>query len=384
MSVHTAWIHWDPNPVLFILPWVNKPVVWYGVLFALGFYCAYVLMLHLTERYFYSVTSFTRADVQDWDLFREDICYKREGYIILSELSKSTKNDLLNERVWTDEMKDEVISALNSTFREGELYVRGVQKRELSLADQYAEKRNEVVHRLSLERQFLGVFFSFKERAKKFVDSLFTYVFLGTLIGARLGHLFFYRSPKDYLSDPYQFIAVWEGGLASHGAVIGIIVSLLLFMAKERSYSLLRLIDFICAPVALCAVFIRIGNFCNQEIIGIPTSVPWAIIFGHPMDGGAVLPRHPVQLYEAITYFVVLMVLMGGWKNRWFLKEGRLAGLFFMGVFGSRFFLEFFKETLGVWDGTLSLMTGQLLSIPIAIVGCLLLFWKRKERKRFL
>lgn len=379
-----AWIHWDPNPVLFVIPWIQKPVVWYGLFFALGFYLAYLLMRFLTERYLYGTSRFAVSDVKDWDFFREMICHNRDGYIIFSELSSSTKNALLNGKIWTGEMKREVIGALNKTFDEGELRVTGVNSREENLAKVFGENGKKTVHRLSLEHQYQGVFYTFRERAKKLADGLFTYVFLGTLIGARLGHLLFYRDPQEYLMNPYQLIAVWEGGLASHGAVIGIVCGLLLFSHQSKEYGLLRLIDLIAAPVALCAVCIRIGNFFNQEILGIPTTVPWAIVFGHPMDGSASVPRHPVQLYEAVSYFVVLCVLLLGWRIGWSARKGRLAGMFFLTVFGARFLLEFFKETLGVWDGLFPLMTGQVLSIPIIVIGALLLVWKGKKRQHVL
>ncbi len=379
-----SWIIWDPNPVLFTLPWVNKPVVWYGVFFALGFYLAYQLAIRLIRRYFYLTPHFSLSDVRDWDLFREDICYKREGYIILSELQNETKQALFDEKVWTEAMRQDVLQSLNATFVEKELQIRGVTEHEKKETHTLAEEPSLVVHRLSLEHQFKGVFYSFAEKARACVDALFVYVFLGTLIGARLGHLLFYRAASDYLTSPLELIAVWGGGLSSHGALIGIVVSLLLFTQRSRRFSLLRVLDFIVAPTALCGVFIRIGNFFNQEILGIPTTMPWGVVFGHPMDGSLPTPRHPVQLYEACMYAVVFGILLVLWKKKQVQQEGVLSGVFFLGVFGARFLLEFYKETLGVWDGTFPLLTGQLLSLPLVCVGLILLTWKWKKRERFL
>jgi prolipoprotein diacylglyceryltransferase len=133
-------------------------------------------------------------------------------------------------------------------------------------------------------------------------------------------------------------------------------------------------------PAAGAAFFIRIGNFINQEILGTPTTVPWAVVFGHPADGRASLPRHPVQLYEALFYlamFVFLMVSRKKWR-KW--KEGRALGLFLALIFGFRFYIEFFKEEQS-WHLAGSYLTmGQWLSIPFFLVG-LILFLRRKGSK---
>jgi len=137
--------------------------------------------------------------------------------------------------------------------------------------------------------------------------------------------------------------------------------------------------DSLCVPIGLAAYFIRIGNFVNQEIIGVPTSLPWAIIFGHPADGGAPIPRHPAQLYEAFAYLGTFFIIYALWyKKSEQLKEGVITGLFFILAFGSRFLVEFVKVPLSSTFDESFLQTGQVLSIPFILLGVYLLYKEKK------
>lgn len=224
--------------------------------------------------------------------------------------------------------------------------------------------------------------------ASQYVDRMTWLIVAGTIIGARLGHVFFYEWPR-YQNNPLEIIQVWKGGLASHGATIGILLALFLHVRLMRKkypeITFLRLLDIIVVPTAFAAGCIRIGNFFNQEILGIPSTVPWAIIFGDPADGSPILPRHPVQLYEAIVYFLTFLLLFSLWK--WWtnvLKPGMLSGLFFIFVFGSRFFLEFLKMPQSAMIDESFLQTGQYLSIPIILAGFVLLFYSKIKELKFL
>ena len=137
------------------------------------------------------------------------------------------------------------------------------------------------------------------------LEQLSVYMIFGTVIGARLGHCLFYN-PAYYLSNPIEIFKVWEGGLASHGAAIGILIAVYLFSKKKKNYSFLWIIDRIVIVVALAGTFIRLGNLFNSEIIGKPTDVSWAFIFTAVDD----LPRHPTQLYESIAYFIIFLILL--------------------------------------------------------------------------
>ncbi|MCH9613935.1 MAG: Phosphatidylglycerol--prolipoprotein diacylglyceryl transferase [Chlamydiia bacterium] len=269
-----SYIAWDPDPVLFMIPLFERPIVWYGALFAVGF----LLAVFVGTR-----------------VVREDL---------------------------------------------GDL-------------------------------------------TKEYADRCFGYVFVGTIIGARFGHLLFYQPWKKWLLDPMFMISVWEGGLASHGAVVGILAALYIFYLKMRGkvegLTFWRVVDYVVLVIPLAAVCIRLGNFVNQELVGTVTSVPWAVVFGHPADGREALPRHPVQLYEAFCYLVTFCVMYGFKAIR--KVHGRLTGIFFIMIFGARFIMEFFKEGQSIYDKG-PFLVGQYLSLPLILFGFYLLFRGKNGRSR--
>jgi len=209
-------------------------------------------------------------------------------------------------------------------------------------------------------------------KTEKQLESLSYYMIFSTVIGARLGHCLFY-APEYYLANPFEILKVWEGGLASHGAAVGIIFALWLYSKKQQDISLLWILDRIVLVVALSGFFIRLGNFFNSEILGMPTDVPWAIIFDR-VDN---VPRHPSQLYEAFAYLISFGILMQLYKKEYWKKEGFLFGLFLVLIFGVRFFVEFTKEIQVDFEKTLPLDMGQLLSIPLVLIGLYFLFRNR-------
>ncbi len=216
-----------------------------------------------------------------------------------------------------------------------------------------------------------------KSESKVFLDRLAWYIFIGMLVGARLGHVFFYEWPY-FKEHPLEILFTWEGGLSSHGAAVGLILSLLLFWKDPKrhisSISFKKLLDILCIAAAFVAGSIRIGNFFNQEILGKATDLPFGVWFGHPADPHAAMPCHPVQLYEALFYFATCAFLY-----RCKLKDGKAAGLFFILVFTFRFFIEFLKLPQGVYDSN-EINMGQLLSIPFILLGVYLLTSGRAKR----
>lgn len=220
--------------------------------------------------------------------------------------------------------------------------------------------------------------------AASFAEKLTWFVVLGTVIGARLGHVLFYDWPY-YSENPIEILMIRKGGLASHGGTLGVIISLFLFMLREKKtfpkITLITLLDLLVIPTAMTVCFIRLANFFNQEILGYPTEHAWGIIFGHPADGSLPLPRHPVQLYEAAAYLAtfIFLYLLWRWKKA-SLPAGILSGLFFICVFGSRFLLEYFKEPQSSIDG-FGLQLGQTLSIPFILLGVILI-WRGNACKR--
>lgn len=207
------------------------------------------------------------------------------------------------------------------------------------------------------------------------LNDLIWYMILGTVIGARLGHVLFYN-PGFYLTHPIEILMVWKGGLASHGAAIGILTAIYLYSKKKKDQSFLYVMDRIVITVALAAFFIRTGNLFNSEIIGKPTDLPWGFIFTS-VDN---IPRHPTQLYEAFSYLASFFVLFSIYKRRdGKFKDGLLFGIFLIWIFGFRIFVEYFKENQSAFEQGMILNMGQILSIPLVIFGLYLLFRKPKE-----
>lgn len=277
---------WDPQRNLFTIPWINHPVGWYGLLFALGFFAGYFITVRL------------------W----------------------------MQKLAWSD-------AAMTSADR--------------------------------------------RDKAIAMTDALCWFAILGTVLGARLGHVFFYGWPY-YSQHPTEIFKIWEGGLASHGGAIGVLVAFALALPLMRRYipglSYLELLDLLAIPTMLVTVCIRIGNFINQEIVGVPTSMPWGVVFGHPLDGPAGVPLHPVQLYEAAIYFAVFLFLYRLWAVKGAsLRPGRITGWLFVLVFLGRILAECVKTPQGglmLWDGWIQM--GQLLSLPFLMVGVALLVHSRK------
>ncbi len=209
------------------------------------------------------------------------------------------------------------------------------------------------------------------------VDEIFLYVFIATIVGARLGHCLFYN-PGYYLSNPLEILKVWEGGLASHGAAIAIPIAIYLYAKKKTGQTFLWVIDRVVITVALAGCFIRLGNLFNSEIVGAPTEVAWAFKF--PRYESNPVPRHPTQIYEAIAYLIIFFVLYKTYRiKREKTEHGLLFGIFLVGVFGFRFFVEFFKEVQESWEAAIPLKMGQWLSIPFVTLGLYMIYRAKKQ-----
>jgi prolipoprotein diacylglyceryl transferase len=226
-----------------------------------------------------------------------------------------------------------------------------------------------------------------KIEEKKF-EPLFFYCFFGILIGARLGHCLFYE-PGHYLSSFSNFVEMflpirflpdgsWKltgyAGLASHGGTIGLAIALLLY-ARKVKMNFMDVLDMIAVATPITACFIRLANLMNSEIIGKPSSLPWAFVF-ESVDPVA---RHPAQLYEAIAYFILFLIMIYLYKNyRKTVRRGFFFGLCLTYIFTFRFFIEYLKENQVEFENGMLFNMGQLLSIPIVIVGLMSLLWRRR------
>ena len=216
-----------------------------------------------------------------------------------------------------------------------------------------------------------------ERRQEENLSSLFTYVFLGTLIGARLGHVLFYQ-PDYYLARPWEIPMIWQGGLASHGGFAGVMIALYLYFRKYREMSFLELGDRLALAALPAAGLIRLGNFFNSEILGVPTTLPWAIIFIRvdPM------PRHPAMLYESLSYLLIFSaVYVAYWKTDIIKAPGRVLGWVLAISFAARFLIEFVKEEQVPFEELMLLNVGQLLSVPFIVLGFFLLYRTHKKNE---
>jgi len=226
----------------------------------------------------------------------------------------------------------------------------------------------------------LGLFlvrkmFLAEKAPEEWLDKAFVYIVVGAVVGARLGHVFFYD--WDYYSQHLNEIPqVWKGGLASHGGAIGVILALWIFSVRVSKKSVLWILDKVVVPTALAGCFIRLGNLMNSEILGNPTTASWGFIFER-VDGPNGLPRHPVQLYESLSYLISFFVLYYTyWRTEKRHKPGYLFGLFMIFIWGIRIVMEFFKTSQGGFETAFNnvLSTGQLLSIPFVLIGLYFVF----------
>jgi phosphatidylglycerol:prolipoprotein diacylglycerol transferase len=271
-----AYFVWDHSSAMFPynIPFINRPLLWYGFLFALGFYVGYLVLVYLLRRYFLLKPEFRKEDLR-----------------------------------------------------------------------------------------------KIKHQTTRKAEQLTFYVIIGAIVGSRLGDVIFYQNWSDLARDPLLIIAVWQGGLASHGGAVGILIALWVFARRRK-------IPF--WTTAIAAVFIRIGNFFNQEVLGTVTTLPCGVVFLRAADGGSTFPRHPAQLYEALGYLIVFGILLGYWhRHPPFKPIGRLTGLFLILVFAFRFLIEFIKVEQSVHLAPSSMLNmGQWLSLPFIALGLWLFFRK--------
>jgi prolipoprotein diacylglyceryl transferase len=209
--------------------------------------------------------------------------------------------------------------------------------------------------------------FNDDKRPLKDLDSLAILIIVGTIVGARVGHVLFYDTQLIF-EQPLEVFAVWHGGLASHGGALGIITALWIFHRKHRNYSMVWLLDRLAIVAAISGMCIRIGNLFNSEILGRATDVPWAFWF--KLVDPLPVWRHPAQIYEALLCLDVFILLWIMYKRGIATKApGKLFGTFLVVIFTGRFFIEFIKEHQEAFEASLPLDMGQLLSIPFVLVG---------------
>ena len=219
---------------------------------------------------------------------------------------------------------------------------------------------------------------------ERWLGLLLMWTVAGTLIGARLGHCFFYEW-DFYSSHPAEILKVWKGGLASHGGAIGVITGVLLFSWVTSKRSPLWTFDRLVIPIALVGGMIRLGNLFNSEIFGGPTDLPWGMMFVRSREWHALFEGqacHPTQIYEAICYFALFALLMWMyWKRNAEERPGLIFGTFLVGIFLPRFIIEFIKNDQEAFEATMTLNMGQCLSIPFVLAG-IFFIWRAMVRPK--
>lgn len=230
---------------------------------------------------------------------------------------------------------------------------------------------------------FLGGYYMVERMFKhekidpKLLESLFMYMIVSTIIGARLGHVLFYG--WDYYSQhPAEIIKVWHGGLASHGGALGIAIALWFWSKRISKRPILWVIDRVVVPTALVAAMIRFGNLMNSEIYGHATTMPWGFIFER---NGETVAKHPTQIYETLSYLITFAVMLYMyWKTKAKNYQGMITGVFFIMIFIARFFIEFVKEDQETFEANMLINMGQILSIPFILIGVFLVIRACKRK----
>lgn len=362
-----AAIFWDPNPTALHIPYLDMPLRWYGILFALGFIAAFLLLLPILKRKLTKTKLLLPRDIQYWPqlMAQLQIALKTPANPLHLSLSRAVKplQQLINN------------ATVPSTENERALFLNSLT--------QLFNENSIGLDRTNLEKLLPGCIIPLHSIAYAYIDLLLWFNIIGTVIGARLGHVFLYEWPR-YSAHPSEIFKIWEGGLASHGGTLGVIFSVFLYVQyKKKEFpeiTFLGLCDLLTIPAAFICICIRLGNFINQEILGTPTVLPWGFIFGHPADGSLPIARHPVQLYEAIAYMTIFIILWRLWKAKGdLLPTGFLTGLLFVLVFGSRFILEFFKAPQSLMIDESIIQTGQWLSLPFILAGIALMTTRRSD-----
>lgn len=235
----------------------------------------------------------------------------------------------------------------------------------------------------------VGRIFRHEGAPERWLGLLLLWVLGATIIGARLGHVFFYEWAY-YSQHPVEILKVWEGGLASHGGTIGIIIAVILFSIVTTKRSPMWTFDRLVIPVALVGGLIRLGNLMNSEIFGTATTLPWGFMFIRSKEWQMLYSGqacHPTQIYEALCYFALFALLMWMyWKKNAEERPGMIFGVFLLGIFVPRFLIEFIKNDQVAFEADMALNMGQSLSIPFIIGGIILVataMWRPKVKIAF-
>lgn len=370
-----GWLYWNPSREIFTIPLIDRPITWYGLFFVLGFMIGYFLLIPFLTRFLYQAKHLSSLDIH-WPtllkaLQRSSLESSEPDKHIFTKLSPDLRKQIKAfnpQEVVPESLKNNLLNELNLLLKDN------------------------VFTRKELEERYPIGIHPAKQTSIFLADRLCWFLITGTLLGARLGVVFFYDW-SYYSRHPIEIFKIWHGGLASHGGAAGLGIALYLYVSYIRqwypSLTFLKIMDAISIPAALEGCFIRLGNFVNQEILGIPTLMPWGVIFGDPWanqeDQSLQGPLHPVQLYEGLANLVTFFILYFLWRKKGdTLRPGIISGLLLILVFSSRFILEFWKSNQeGVIHFT-HVQMGQLLSLPFILLGLLFIYCPKRLAKKSL
>lgn len=238
---------------------------------------------------------------------------------------------------------------------------------------------------------FITAYFILQKMFKKenvdveILDRFTIYMFVSLLVGLRFGHCLFYE-PDYYLAHPLEIILPFDlengrftgyQGLASHGGAIGILIGIYLFYRKTK-INWVWILDRLVIVIPLVGACVRVGNLMNSEIYGCQTSLPWGFVY---LLNGETVPKHPTQLYEALSYLLIFTsLIIYYYKVNGKPRPGNMFGIFLVSLFGMRFLIEFIKEDQVGFENGMLFNMGQLLSVPFIFAGCVFLYLSYKRK----
>ncbi|RLA64579.1 MAG: prolipoprotein diacylglyceryl transferase [Epsilonproteobacteria bacterium] len=354
-------INWNPDKFIFTIPYLDRPIAYYGLCFFLGFLFSYFLTNHVFYRMAIPLFKFNFNNLKDWPLIIKFFKDHKKDEVVKKVIGRENFSKL-KSKIIPDSLKKSIKVHLNK-------FISDNPERNIPILDQHLKGSPASVYEIT----------------KDLVNHVLMLSVVCSLIGSRLFHVFFYDWPY-YKNHLLEIPMLHEGGLASHGGIIGIFLAWYLFYRKVKKvipgFSFWRILDCITITIGLALGMIRIGNFFNQEIIGHATDVPWAVIFGNPAGGLSAVARHPVQLYESLSYFSLCLVMFLIWnKKRDSLKAGSYFAIANILFASARFVMEYFKvkQSQSIANDSFLLM-GQYLSIPFIALGVIVLIYLNRKK----
>lgn len=397
--MYPNFIHFNPDPVFFTLPFLDFQMRWYTLWTILGISGSYLVALFVLKDKLLFLEKFSKKNIKDWSYLLSKLGQSEQVLFYFSSTEASKIKKWKGPDV-SDNLKKTILERFKKLTQDPDFYseekfieMKFSLTTKMSLRNFKKIKSKENIK--SLNTHLLKEIFtkksihSFLALSNNLTRDLVNYIVIFNIIGARLAHVFFYDW-SYYQNHLGEILMVWKGGLASHGGVLGTLFGVFLFFHLQLrkiypKFTLIGFFDLTAVYIGTSLGSIRLGNLFNQEILGKRSDLPWAIVFPRPENGAGIYPRHPVQLYESFSYYFCFLVLLLLWKRnytKW--KEGTYLGIGLIIMCALRFICEFYKESISeVISKSSSILMGQYLSLPFIFVGIIMLIRiKLLERKK--